>query len=172
MKKINPQILGNTHIDFSVIDHVSNQLYRNKPDFIKELPELFRNVVNQVIDTERTGRTKVDELEKTEKTYIGTKIEILVRNYFGFTKGKLDLVIDGRDVDVKNTIGNTWMIPREAIDQPCLLIATDDRKNFCYFGLIVAHLSNLTKSTNQDLKRSVSAEGFKNIHWFFSDKSF
>ena len=40
------------------------------------------------------------ELEKTEKTYIGTKVEILVRDFFRLPKGILDLTIDGLDVDV------------------------------------------------------------------------
>jgi len=55
------------------------------------------------------------ETEKTEKTYLGTKIEILIRKFFKFPKGLLDLHIEGHDVDIKNTVGGNWMIPTEAI---------------------------------------------------------
>jgi hypothetical protein len=65
-----------------------------------ELPVLIRQAIDEVVDAPRTGRVHSRELEKTEKTYIGTKVEILVRNFFRLPKGILDLTIDGMDVDV------------------------------------------------------------------------
>lgn len=68
---------------------------------------LLRAALDEVIDMPRTGRFSLDQLEKTEKTYIGTKVEIIFRDIFKLQKGnKLDLLIDGLEVDVKNTIGN------------------------------------------------------------------
>jgi len=125
-----------------------------------------------VIDAPRTGRVHARELEKTEKTYIGTKIEILVRNFFRLPKGILDLTIDGLDVDVKNTLADTWMIPREAVEKPCILVVSDEVKHTCFFGIFVAHIDNLTARPNQDQKRSVSASGFANIHWILIDEPY
>ena len=138
----------------------------------KDLPTLIRQAIDEVIDTPRTGRVHAGELEKTEKTYIGTKVEILVRNYFHLPKGILDLRIAGYDVDVKNTLGQTWMIPREAVGKPCILVASDEKKQLCYFGIFVAHLHNLTTGVNQDQKRSVSAAGASTIHWLLVNEPY
>jgi hypothetical protein len=136
------------------------------------LPGLIRQAIDEVIDTPRTGRVYARELEKTEKTYIGTKIEILVRNFFRLPKGILDLKIDGLDVDVKNTLGTTWMIPPEAAGMPCILVASDEDRQTCFFGIFIAHVTNLTTGQNQDKKRSVSAAGFSNIHWIMTEEPY
>ena len=68
-------------------------------------------------------------------------------------------------MDVKNTLGDTWMIPQEAIGKPCLLVASDEARQTCYFGIFIAHPANLTTGQNQDKKLSVSAAGYKHIHW-------
>ena len=64
------------------------------------------------------------------------------------------------------------MIPREAVGKPCILVASDEARHTCYFGILVAHLSNLTHGVNQDQKRSVSATGFANIHWLLADEPY
>jgi hypothetical protein len=134
-----------------------------------EIPPLLREAIDVVIDTSRTGRRDYVDLEKTEKTYIGTRVEILIRSYFGLSKGNLDLLILGQDADVKFTTKSNWMIPREAVGKPCLLIAADEARARCYFGLFCADEEYLTARANQDKKRQVSAEGFKHILWVFCD---
>lgn len=135
-----------------------------------ELPLELRKGLDEVVDTARTGRIWVSELEKTEKTYIGTKVEIVVRAYFAFPKGRLDLRIAHHDVDIKNTVGKTWMIPREAVGCPCLLLAEDDVGAVCSAGLLVARKEWLTGSENQDGKRSVSVKWKKQILWLFRNE--
>jgi Restriction endonuclease NaeI len=175
MRVIRSTPLPPAHIDFPVVKRIESALARQAGGLDKlkaELPTLIRRAIDEVVDAPRTGRVHARELEKTEKTYIGTKIEILVRNFFRLPKGILDLTIDGLDVDVKNTLGTTWMIPREAIDKPCILVASDEERHTCYFGIFVAHLSNLTTGLNQDQKRSVCAAGFDNIHWILVDEPY
>ena len=76
------------------------------------LPPLFRQAVDEVIDAPRTNRFTIGELEKTEKTYLGTKVEILLRDFLKLPKGKiLDLSVDGVEVDIKNTMQRAWTIP-------------------------------------------------------------
>jgi hypothetical protein len=175
MRVIRASPLSPTHPDYGVVHRIQTALVRQAGGFDKlkaELPALIRQAIDEVIDTPRTGRVYARELEKTEKTYIGTKVEILVRNFFRLPKGILDLQIDGMDVDVKNTLGTTWMIPREATGKPCILVASDEARHTCYFGILVAHLSNLTPGLNQDQKRQVSAIGFPNIHWILADEPY
>src|SRR6185369_4694745 len=167
--------LDPSHPDYPVIKQIETALLAQAGGVarIKEdLPMLIRQSIDEVIDTPRTGRVHARDLEKTEKTYIGTKVEILVRNYFRLPKGILDLRVAGHDVDVKNTLGQTWMIPREAIDKPCILVASDEPRKLCYFGIFIAHPSNLTHGRNQDLKHSVSVAGFANIHWIFKEEPY
>lgn len=130
-----------------------------------DFPLMMRRIIDNVVDAPRTGRRIYDELEKTEKTYIGTRVEIELRAHLGFLKGKLDLVIDGHDVDVKHTMGSTWMIPEEAIDKPCILVAADEDQETCYLGLVIASLDHCTQGKNKDSKRSISAEGMAHVLW-------
>lgn len=132
-----------------------------------EIPDLLREAIDIVIDTPRTGRRMYEELEKTEKTYIGTRVEILVRSFFRLPKGKLDLSIMGEDADVKFTTKDNWMIPREAVGKLCLGIAADEQRSKCYFGLFYADEPYLTAGGNQDKKRQLSSVGFANIMWIF-----
>lgn len=175
MRVIRPSPLPKAHPDYAVVNAIESALFSQAGgigSLKRDLPSLIRQAIDEVIDTPRTGRVNASELEKTEKTYIGTKVEILVRNYFRLPKGILDLRIAGYDVDVKNTLGTTWMIPREAVGKPCILVASDESRRTCYFGIIVAHLSYLTHGVNQDKKRSVSAAGFDNIHWILADEPY
>ncbi len=172
MKVIRAARLPTTHPDYPVVQRIEDELTAQAgglENLCRDLPLLIRQAIDEVVDAPRTGRAHARELEKTEKTYIGTKVEILVRNYFRLPKGILDLKIAGMDVDVKNTLGNTWMIPREAVDKPCILVASDEEKRTCFLGIMVAHLSNLTPGLNQDQKRSVCAAGFGNIHWLLAN---
>lgn len=130
---------------------------------------MLRKCVDDVIMTPKTGRRSYDELEKTEKTYIGTRVEIELRAMLRLPKGKLDTVILEQDVDIKNTMGSNWMIPTEAIDQPCILVAADEVSATCYLGLFVARFEYLTLGQNKDSKKSVSALGFANILWLLLD---
>lgn len=131
---------------------------------------LLRLALDEVIDMPRTGRFSLNELEKTEKTYIGTKVEIVFRDTFKLKKGnKLDLLIDGKEVDVKNTIGSNWTIPGEAIDEICLLLSPDDNKSTFNFGLVICRLDVLNAGQNRDGKRTISKAGKAQILWLVKD---
>jgi Restriction endonuclease NaeI len=175
MRVIRHPPLTPAHRDYAIVKRLESALAKQAGGLEKlkqELPALIRAAIDEVIDAPRTGRVHASELEKTEKTYIGTKVEILVRNFFHLPKGILDLTIDGLDVDVKNTLGDTWMIPREAVEKPCILVASDEVKHTCFFGIFIAHLDNLSAGLNQDQKRTVSAAGFANIHWILIDEPY
>nr|WP_162858427.1 NaeI family type II restriction endonuclease [Sneathiella chungangensis] len=133
---------------------------------------MLRECVDDVLQTAKTGRRAYSQLEKTEKTYIGTRVEIMLRALLDLEKGKLDTVIKGRDVDIKNTMGSNWMIPTEAIDHPCMLVAADEESSLCYFGIFIAREEYLTRSSNRDAKKSISQDGFSNIYWIFREEEY
>ena len=97
--------LDPAHRDYELLTKIEQALVRQAggwEKFCVDIPQLLRQAIDEVIDSYRSGRFTVAELEKTEKSYLGTKIEILLRNHLTLKKGKiLDLDVDGIEVDVK-----------------------------------------------------------------------
>lgn len=144
-----------------------------EPNLTARVGDSLRLAFDEVIDGQRTGRYKVEQLEKTEKTYIGTKVEIVLRDLLELERGKvLDNLIQGHEVDTKFTLGSDWMIPREAIGHLCILIKGEDNSGLFSLGVLRMTPSVLRKGKNQDKKGSVSAAGKKNIHWIVNNQQF
>lgn len=136
------------------------------PNLTELMGEGLRRSFDEVIDGPRTGRFRIEQLEKTEKTYIGTKVEIVVRNELDLPRGHvLDNLIAGVEVDTKFSLSGDWMIPREAFDQICLLISGDDNSGRFDVGLLRMVPEVLTMGANQDKKKTVSAAGKRQITW-------
>lgn len=171
-KKIPDSIVVPGHRDHNLLTAIAEEISKRAGGdeaLATKFSAMLRLCVDDVIMTPKTGRRSYDELEKTEKTYIGTRVEIDLRAMLDLPKGKLDTVILDHDVDIKNTMANNWMIPTEAIDKPCILVAADEVRAVCFLGLIVARPDYLTLSQNKDSKKSVSAQGFANILWMLKD---
>ncbi|MFC6434103.1 NaeI family type II restriction endonuclease [Novosphingobium resinovorum] len=135
-----------------------------------EMPIMLRECIDALINTPRTGRRDFNDLEKVEKTFIGTHVEIVVRKFLRLEKGILDTVILGHDVDIKFTTGDNWTIPPEAYGHPCLVIAADEERSLCYMGLIIIRPEVMHAGAgNRDAKRGISTEGFGNILWLLCD---
>lgn len=173
MKKALPfSLIAPDHPDYNVVKPLADDiLYRaGGPEALAHsFPTMLRTCIDDVIMTPKTGRRAYEELEKTEKTYIGTRVEIELRALLDLPRGRLDTALLGHDVDIKHTMGNNWMIPTEAVGHPCLLVAADEARACCYLGLIVAHVAYLTQGQNKDAKRSISAEGFAHILWLLKE---
>jgi hypothetical protein len=130
------------------------------PDPIQTFGQAIRRSIDEVLDGPRTGRWGFEQLEKTEKTYVGTKLEIVVRTALELEPGpNLDLEIDGFDVDVKWGMNSGWQIPREAIDQLCLCVGGRKEVSRFQVGVIRCTEANLNSGENQDRKRTISAAG-------------
>lgn len=159
------------HPDFPLLASIAAEIIRRgggTGTLQDSFAKMLREAIDSVIMTPKTGRRAYVELEKTEKTYIGTRVEIELRSLLKLPKGKLDTNILGHDVDIKHTMGNNWMIPTEALGHPCILVAADETKAKCYLGLFVAHTDYLTAGQNKDSKKSLAATGFENILWIFN----
>ncbi|HGM5142639.1 hypothetical protein JY440_12425 [Stenotrophomonas maltophilia] len=152
-----------------VVDHELEQVrlaLASKPDLLGIIGRAIRKSFDEVIDGPRTGRYRIEQLEKTEKTYFGTKVEIVLRAELGLARGHLlDNLIAGHEVDTKFTVGSTWMIPKEAVGELCLVVYGDDNAGTCGIGLLRMHPAVLTNGANQDGKKSVSAYGKTQITW-------
>ena len=160
------------HLELSALEGDLLKAVGGQLLFEEKLRSFFRSAIDEVIDTARTGRFFLKQLEKTEKTYLGTKFEILLRDWLQVPKGIiLDLMVGGREVDVKSTTGggSGWMIPREAIDQFCILLRINEVTSRCAVGLVRARPDYLRAGRNQDQKTSFSSAGTANIWWLVSD---
>lgn len=120
----------------------------------------IRQSIDEVLDGPRTGRWDFAQLEKTEKTYVGTKLEIVARTALGLEKGhKLDLEIEDEPVDVKWAMNSAWQIPLEAIDEICLCIGGLNDMTRFQVGVVRCAEGNLNAGENRDRKRTLSAAG-------------
>ncbi|MFZ4682084.1 MAG: NaeI family type II restriction endonuclease [Terrimicrobiaceae bacterium] len=144
--------------------------FRGKHDLAAQLGNILRTALDEVIDGGRTSRWAVDSLEKTEKTYIGTKIEILLKYEFGMTDGSvLDTLIAGHEVDIKCTVRDNWMIPKEAVGHLCLLLRIDDTRHVFQAGLTRTSEEALNPGGNRDGKRGLKASAKQQITWLVKD---
>jgi hypothetical protein len=157
------------HNDHDVLAALAADIRRRVPARLDvELGERALDAVEFVLDPVRTGRTRLSELDNVEKTFVGLKIEHFVRDLLDAPKGVRDLVLCGVDVDIKNTVSNSWswMIPPETIrdEGPCLLIASNERQRRSWMGLILARAEYLGKP-NRDGKRGILSTAYGDILW-------
>ena len=129
-------------------------------DPAKKFGQAVRQAIDEVLDGPRTGRCRLAELAKTEKTYVGTKVEIVVRTALDLEPGPiLDLDIEGHPVDIKWAMNSVWQIPQEAVGQLCLCIGGLDGISRFQVGLIRCNEEWLNLGENRDRKRTLSAAG-------------
>ncbi|HXI71895.1 MAG TPA: NaeI family type II restriction endonuclease [Verrucomicrobiae bacterium] len=134
--------------------------------------QVLRDTFDQLYDGQRTGRYRVDQLHKTEKTHCGTLVEINLHREFGFEDGKdMDYRIAGVDVDCKySQIKGGWMIPPEAHGHLCLLVWANDSKDPKWsVGLVRVTLGRLNSGGNRDQKATLNGSGRNAIVWLFKD---
>src|SRR5262245_40195845 len=114
-----PAVLAADHVDFVLLSEIAEAILRQAggiEGLRAKVPPLIRQCIDGVINTPDTGRRTISELQNSAKTYIGTQIEIALRKALKIPRSsKLDVVLAGRDVDVKSSLFGRWMIPPQAI---------------------------------------------------------
>ncbi|WP_139347881.1 NaeI family type II restriction endonuclease [Nocardia donostiensis] len=144
--------------------------FRGQENLERRFADVFRQSLDEVLDGQRTGRFDIEELSKTEKTYLGTKVEIVVRAAFELPPGdRMDYKVQGHDVDAKFSLRGDWAIPREALNHICLLLHANDRKRIFDVGLIRIRPELLNKGSNQDGKKTLTKSAKTSITWLFRD---
>ncbi|MEV0262968.1 NaeI family type II restriction endonuclease [Streptomyces sp. NPDC050617] len=140
--------------------------FQNVPGFSEKFGEALRQSFDEVLDGQRTGRFDINDLEKTEKTYLGTKVEIVVRAAFDLSRGeKMDYSVAKHEVDSKFTVGTNWTIPGEAQGHICLLMMASDHTSSFRIGLLRIKDEYLNPGGNRDGKRSISKAGRAAVYW-------
>lgn len=135
-------------------------------NFDEKAETAINEAVQLVIDGRHTGRFSIVQLDKTEKTYIGTKVEHMLLYHLDLPKHRqIDTRVNGVRVDIKCTIGKNWTIPREALGVICLLVQIDEAKRTFRLGLIRITEEVLSKGKNRDGKRTLNPIGRAQIVW-------
>ncbi len=140
------------------LDAVEAELHRLDPTGT-QVATILRDTLDQLYDGQHTGRWSYDQLHKTEKTHMGTLVEINLHRTFAFADGEVtDYQIVGADVDCKYSMTyGGWELPPEAINHICLLITADDATSSWTAGLLRIHENHLRVRANRDAKRQLTA---------------
>lgn len=129
-----------------------------------------RATYDQLYDGQRTGRWDVRQLCKTEKTHMGTLVEINLQRRLRFSDGDvLDYNIAGHEVDCKFSQAlYGWSIPIEMYvpkPQIALLMWANDYEAVWLAGFLRTEDAYLRSSRNRDGKRVVNDAGADRILW-------
>src|SRR3954471_24304006 len=148
------------------LERVVARLRKLDPDGSR-FAEVLRETIDQLLDGQRTGRYDEGELRKTEKTHMGTLVEINLHRAFDFEDGTVtDYRIAGIEVDCKfsRTFGG-WEIPLEAYGHLCLVVWADDARSLWSAGIVRIRDELLLDSSNRDRKRRLNGAGLEQIVW-------
>ena len=161
--------------------------FEQQPDAQERLAWVLRDSLDELLDGQRTGRWCYQHLRKTEKTYLGTAVEVNVANEFEIPDGvDLDWNIDGCEVDCKfsKDFGG-WEIPMEMYlcsdhgeqsgraDHLALLLWMNDDDSQWAAGIVQIRDELLrfkpggSRQYNRDNKRRLSDYGIESIYWLW-----
>jgi hypothetical protein len=131
----------------------------------------IREALDQIYDGQRTGRWDYTQLHKTEKTHVGTLVEIWLQREFEFADGEeLDYRIAGVDVDCKWSLNlYDWEIPQEMYsrgDKIALVIWANEYTARWAAGLIrIGEQVLRPQGRQRDGKRRLNDRGRDRILW-------
>jgi hypothetical protein len=150
------------------LDAVEAELCRLDPNG-ERVATVLRNTLDQLYDGQHTGRWNFSQLHKTEKTHMGTLVEINLHREFDFDDGKdMDYQIAGVEVDCKYSMGAYgWMLPPEVVGHIALLVTANDETASWRAGLLRVTPECLGQSRNRDGKASLSLLGRKRVRWLW-----
>lgn len=147
------------------LDEVA-EWFRRNPVLRETFGAILRQSIDEVLDGQRTGRYDIEQADKTEKTYLGTKVEIVIRAAFELPRGKqMDYSVKGHEVDSKFSMRGSWSIPGEAVGHLCLLTSANDRKGTFDAGLIRITAEGLNAGLNRDKKTTITPAAKEGIVW-------
>ena len=162
--------------------------FEAEDDARERLRWALRDSLDELLDGQRTGRWAYQHLSKTEKTHLGTVVEVNLTKEFEFADGDhLDWQIAGYDLDCKfsKDLGG-WEIPMEMYlcadhggrqgkaNHPALLIWFDDTTNRWAIGLITITDERLRwkvrsagRAYNRDNKRNLDKTSARFVYWLW-----
>lgn len=130
------------------------------------MARVFRATFDQIYDGQRTGRYRLDQLFKTEKTHFGTLAEINLQRELELADGNvLDFLVAGQEVDCKYSHTGAWMLPIESFEQIVLVTQADDHASTWSAGVVRVTKENRRSSENRDRKTGLNKHGRDQILW-------
>jgi hypothetical protein len=163
------------------------QWFENQEDARRRCGFVFRDALDFMLDGQHTGRWHYDHLSKTEKTHLGSMLEITFAKEFEIQEGSLiDWHVAGQDLDCKfsrNMYG--WEFPLEMyaqnystghkniIDHPAFVTWMCDDTSEWAVGLVrvsdqlLRFHSDGRPRWNGDRKRKIADEHQSEIYWLF-----
>ncbi len=153
------------------LERVADRLMRLDPEGSR-VAKVIRETYDQLLDGQRTGRWDYRDLRKTEKTHMGTLVEINLHREFDFEDGGL---MDYRVVDVEvdckfSQSPRGWQIPLEATGHLCLLLWADDELGLFSGGLIRISEDVLRPGGNRDQKRTLNNAGLQRVRRLWHER--
>lgn len=130
----------------------------------------FGTVIRRAIDEVLSlgeKRFSIEQLDSPEKTYIGTRVEMLVRDALDVGRGsRADASIAGHEVDIKWSKSLSWMLGPENLGVACLGVGTNKEGTLFSVGIFVPHADLIRPGTNRDKKLSLSASFYtQRVEW-------
>lgn len=160
---------GVVRTSHTIVDSVADPEIRAVHKWLITQPvgDLFKNAVDSavkyVLDGARTWRFDLLDpaVDSDERATVGTKLQYHVIESLGLKKEPpLDTSILGVAVEIKGTVRNSWMIPKEGQCEVTLLIRIDVENNRFAVWLMRTHRAWLNEGANQDGKRTPRADAF------------
>nr|WP_232546360.1 NaeI family type II restriction endonuclease [Streptomyces antimycoticus] len=167
--------------------------FNNQPEARERFRWALRDSLDELLDGSRTGRWAYQHLTKTEKTYLGTAVEVNLTKEFDIDNGAdLDWSIAGLDIDCKfsKDLGG-WEIPMEMYlcaahgersgraDHVAVLTWMNDDTSQWAAGIVRitderlrwkqerdAH-GNRVRAYNRDNKRKLDYGAKSEVHWLW-----
>ncbi len=132
--------------------------------------QFFGTVIRRAIDEVLSlgeKRFSIEQLDSPEKTYIGTRVEMLVRDALDVGRGsRADASIAGHEVDIKWSKSLAWMIGPENLGVACLGVGTNKDGTLFSVGIFVPHADLVRPGANRDKKLSLSASFYtQRVEW-------
>ncbi|QEX14267.1 restriction endonuclease [Rhodococcus erythropolis] len=152
------------------LDAVEAELYRLDPTGHR-FATVLRDTLDQLYDGQHTGRWNFSQLHKTEKTHMGTLVEINLHREFSFADGDAtDYRIAGVEIDCKYSMTHGgWTLPPEVIGHLALVVTSDDTKASWRAGIVRVETEWLNLGRNRDAKATLSKAGRDRIRWLWPD---
>lgn len=156
--------------DDSELRAVAARLYELDPDG-QRFATVLRDTLDQLYDGQRTGRWNYEQLHKTEKTHMGTLVEINLHREFQFDDGgDTDYRIANIEVDCKFSMSQGgWMLPPESVGHLCLVLWANDEVSAWSAGLVRVNEAFLGPP-NRDAKRRLTVGGRARVHRLWPDR--
>lgn len=166
--------------------------FTTQPDGRERFRWTLRDSLDELLDGQRTGRWCYQHLSKTEKTYLGTAVEVNLTKEFEIPNGvDLDWTVAGADLDCKfsKDLGG-WEIPMEMYlcvdhgersgkaDHAALLTWMNDDTSEWAAGVLTITDQRLrwkvdrdtgvrVRAYNRDNKRRLADASAMDVHWLW-----